>query len=53
MSAITFDPFKCVEKLTKSGLAKEQAEAISDAIKEANADLSDHTNATKKRYIGH
>ncbi len=48
MSTITFDTFKFVDRLEKSGLSREQASAIVDAQKDAFSEALDSTIATKR-----
>nr|VFJ42892.1 MAG: Protein of unknown function (DUF1640) [Candidatus Kentron sp. DK]VFJ58308.1 MAG: Protein of unknown function (DUF1640) [Candidatus Kentron sp. DK] len=38
MTAITFDTLKFVHRLKEAGIPEQQAEAISDALKEAHGD---------------
>lgn len=39
MATVTFDTLKFVKKLKESGIPESQAEAISDAIKEASGEV--------------
>lgn len=45
MATVTFDTLKFVKKLKDSGIPEPQAEAISDAIKEASGEVDLATKA--------